>query len=1024
MEELAARITLKDNISTEIVRPIDAINKLKNSSIATSEAIDNISKKKVDVDATSAINKIKSVKENAENIVKRKFEVAINAIDKTKSITSKVRTELNSLVKAPATLAIKAKDETVATMSKVKSELLSLKSLAAGIVLGVAGKATIGAASQLEQEQIAMKHFISYNNQKSSSTDVQKMTDDYISKLRVEANATPFSTNEIIASGRRAVNITSGDTKQGMDLVKLSENMAALNPGKSVMDAMEALADAKTGEYERMKEFGFKITQADVQKAGGTDQYFKTQFSNTGNVGKVFNGGADELSKTTAGNWSTVTGNLESIGANFGKAFLPVINKVLTPLATLLDKNADKFTTFGESIVKVGGKIGTTLTPAFNKISEIVDSYLTPAFKKVPGLIDKYLMPVIKFVQQISNKYILPAIEAVSGVIKQYMPPILQAISGFMVKMGPILKKGWDIIQTYIIPIIQDLWGKVKDIMPGVQSLIESAFRIGAKAIEVAVDIFGKVAPVIKDMWDIISPILDGVISIFNHVADAIKTAVDWLDTWNGKGVKDNTPRLNNTPGEYDFITGKKNQSFDFYTGKKKALGTTYFEGGTTWVGENGPEILKLPGGSKIISNRESMNMVKPKNNQLSNMSFSSTIASQNKSMNPETNKWGQDIPDNLAKGIKNNTKSVTDAVTFMATKIRELIHFSVPDKGPLSDFDTYSVDMLKNFGEGIKNNTKLAIDPTTNMSTGIKNIYSRLSTASNSYGQQAIQEFGNGVQNMTNNLTDIVKTLTDKVIQQFKSGFGIHSPSKVMFEMGGHLMQGLINGMTNKDMEGFVQNWIGNMTNAAGGAISGNLSGWITTAMALTGVGPDWYGPLAQIIEHESSGNPNDINLWDYNAQHGDPSRGLMQLTGENMADYHLQGMENIYDPVSNIAAGIQYIKSRYGSVYNVPGIRALAEGRSYVGYANGGITDQPSIFGEGQYAEAAIPLKKNSSRSQQLLDIADNYINGDKASLGKTIKITIAKLADQIIVREDADIDKIATALAKKLTIAEMNI
>lgn len=83
------------------------------------------------------------------------------------------------------------------------------------------------------------------------------------------------------------MNITSGDTKAGMDLVELSENMAALNPGKTVMDAMEALADLKTGETERMKEFGFKISQDDINKAGGINSYFQQQTSSTGAIGKV-----------------------------------------------------------------------------------------------------------------------------------------------------------------------------------------------------------------------------------------------------------------------------------------------------------------------------------------------------------------------------------------------------------------------------------------------------------------------------------------------------------------------------------------------------------------------------------------------------------------------------------------------------------------------------------------------------------------------------------------------------------------
>ena len=36
------------------------------------------------------------------------------------------------------------------------------------------------------------------------------------------------------------------------------------------------------------------------------------------------------------------------------------------------------------------------------------------------------------------------------------------------------------------------------------------------------------------------------------------------------------------------------------------ARGTPFFEGGETWVGEDGPELVQLPTGSRIIPNRQS----------------------------------------------------------------------------------------------------------------------------------------------------------------------------------------------------------------------------------------------------------------------------------------------------------------------------------------------------------------------------------------------------------------------------------
>ena len=91
----------------------------------------------------------------------------------------------------------------------------------------------------------------------------------------------------------------------------------------------------------------------------------------------------------------------------------------------------------------------------------------------------------------------------------------------------------------------------------------------------------------------------------------------------------------------------------------------------------------------------------------------------------------------------------------------------------------------------------------------------------------------------------------------------------------------------------------------------------------------------ILQIIQHESSGNPNAQNNTDSNAAAGDPSRGLMQTIGTTFSSNHVKGTSNnIFDPVANIAAGVNYAVNRYGSLQNVPGVKALDSGGSYVGY------------------------------------------------------------------------------------------
>lgn len=122
-------------------------------------------------------------------------------------------------------------------------------------------------------------------------------------------------------------------------------------------------------------------------------------------------------------------------------------------------------------------------------------------------------------------------------------------------------------------------------------------------------------------------------------------------------------------------------------------------------------------------------------------------------------------------------------------------------------------------------------------------------------------------------------------------------------------------------------------------GPVPGNVQEWIKEAIAELrkrgiNVSEADAGRIWQIIQHESGGNPHAINNWDSNAAKGTPSKGLMQTIDPTFQSYKLPGHDDIWNPVDNICAGVNYAISRYGSLANVPGIKATDSGGSYVGY------------------------------------------------------------------------------------------
>ncbi len=165
--------------------------------------------------------------------------------------------------------------------------------------------------------------------------------------------------------------------------------------------------------------------------------------------------------------------------------------------------------------------------------------------------------------------------------------------------------------------------------------------------------------------------------------------------------------------------------------------------------------------------------------------------------------------------------------------------------------------------------------------------------------------------------------------------------------------------------------------------APSGTLAAWFSKAVKLTGVPRSWIPDLETIAWYESSDRPNAINNWDSNAKAGDPSRGLMQVIMTTFDAYHQAGTStDIFDPVANIAAAINYIRARYGNPGLTPGIIALAHGQKYAGYDSGGwaMPGVTGIVNQTGKPEAVL----TPQQSQAFLSIVERLQMGGGAGMG----------------------------------------
>lgn len=569
-KNISAVISLKDNM-TATLRGIKREQKSFSKQLTqTRKEMESISKKQMNVrlnatDAHKAITKLrKDVKflEAKEKIIKIAVK-ADSVMNKIQQLKKKVRSSLNSIGKFAFNPVIKLKDQATKGISKVKK---SLESIAKGvsIPLAIAGGLGVGMVNggmELEQQQISMRHFMGVGNKGKSNKELDKMSASYLGDLRNNANATPFETGEVISAGTRALQIAGGDTKNAMQMVKLAEDMAALNPGKTVGDAMEALADMNIGEMARLTEFGVKASSKDDPKA------VQKQLED------MYAGGAEKLSTSGSGLLSTITGKLKSNMSDMGQSLLEPLKPVMTNLIDFIDGATPKMLEFG---TKIGEGLGTAISfvsENFPKIKEAIEPIMSALGETLGTIVNviKENFPQIKAIVE-------PILSSLGSVVMAVIPMIGQAfqllsplLMGFLSVAGAVAQGAIVAFQTMATFVVSKLalLSPLFSAVGGALSTMGSIFST----------VFSKIQSIVSKAYDFIKPIIDKIGSAISTVTGAVSKVTN-------------------------FVTGKGKKT------DKNATGTRYFSGGLSLVGEHGPELVQMPSGSKVYTNRETSNIL------------------------------------------------------------------------------------------------------------------------------------------------------------------------------------------------------------------------------------------------------------------------------------------------------------------------------------------------------------------------------------------------------------------------------
>jgi hypothetical protein len=193
------------------------------------------------------------------------------------------------------------------------------------------------------------------------------------------AATTPYSLEEVTGSFIKLKNLGLEPSEKALT----AYGNTASSMGKSLDQFIEAVADASTGEFERLKEFGIKASQQGDEVAltfkGQTDvignnaEAIQAYLQNIGNT--EFSGAMERQMDTLSGQASNLADafaqSANSIAGTGG--FNSVLTDVFSDTAALLNENQDLFAEFGQVVARIFALLADVIAETYGAIKNVLN---------------------------------------------------------------------------------------------------------------------------------------------------------------------------------------------------------------------------------------------------------------------------------------------------------------------------------------------------------------------------------------------------------------------------------------------------------------------------------------------------------------------------------------------------------------------------------------------------------------------------------------------------------------------------
>lgn len=510
--------------------------------------------------------------------------------------------------------------------------------------------------------------------------------------------------------------------------------VATTNADGSMRDLSDILADCRTA-FSGLSESEKAAAAESLVGKNAMSGFLALMNAGEGDIAKLSgaidncNGAAqsmaDTMNNNLEGQLTILKSQLQELAISFGEILLPAVKKIVGWVQGFIDVLNSLPDGVKETIVTVA-LIAAALGPVLIIIGKIITAVGTimTIVPKVVGVIKAVKTAFLALNATMLANPIVLIIAAIAALVaafiylwnncdefRQFWIDLWESIKEIAVAVWEALKEFFGAAWEFIKTTAETVWNALASFFTGLWEGIKNTFTTVVNAISNFLStMWNTIKSVAETIWNAISTFFT---TIWNGIKTVVTTAVMAISTflttaWNTiKTVL--TTVMNAIKTVFStvwnaiknvvttVVNGIKNTITMVWNGIKNTVATVVNAIKTTvstafsamWNG---------------IKNTISGIYNTIKNGFTNAVNFIKNLASSAFS-------WGADIINGIVNGIKSCIGKVKDAVCSVADTIKSFLHFSVPDEGPLTEYESWMPDFMSGLAKGIENSKGMVKD-------------------------------------------------------------------------------------------------------------------------------------------------------------------------------------------------------------------------------------------------------------------------------------------------------------------------